>query len=294
MNSEIKTWKDKGHFFNYDGRRIFYCREGRGAPLLIVHGYPYSSFEWKAVWADLAKDHALVALDLLGMGFSDKPADHAYSFEEHAAIIDRLLDFLGIKNTHILAHDLGVSIVQELIARDLEQKNTFALNSVAFLNGGLFMDVYKPRPIQRLLSQSPTPVGKFISKRITKSMTDRSVRALFGPNTQPDAAFMEKQWEILNYNDGKSIAYLIGRLVFDKSKYQDRWISAMQKTAVPMCFINGQADPNSGIHMVERYKALIPNPKVYLLGAEIGHWPQVEDPQGVVDAYRRFQKESGI
>ncbi|WP_430412060.1 hypothetical protein [Kordia sp.] len=44
---------------------------------------------------------------------------------------------------------------------------------------------------------------------------------------------------ILNYKDGKSIAYLIARLVFEKLNHQERWIRAMQNTKVPMFFING-------------------------------------------------------
>lgn len=65
----------------------------------------------------------------------------------------------------------------------------------------------------------------------------------------------------------------------------------MQTTEVPMCFINGPFDPNSGIHMANRYKELIPNPNVKLLNKEIGHWPQLEDPEGVLTAYFQFRTE---
>jgi pimeloyl-ACP methyl ester carboxylesterase len=65
----------------------------------------------------------------------------------------------------------------------------------------------------------------------------------------------------------------------------------MQNTKVPMCFINGPFDPNSGIHMANRYKELIPNPNVKLLGQDIGHWPQIEDPNGVLLYYQEFRQE---
>ena len=52
----------------------------------------------------------------------------------------------------------------------------------------------------------------------------------------------------------------------------------MQNTKVIMCYINRQLDPNSGIHMANRYKELIPNPNVKLPGQDIGHWPQIEYP----------------
>lgn len=293
MHAEVQKWLDRGQFFDVRGNKIFYIQEGTGEPLLILHGYPYSSFEWASIWDELTKKYRVVIFDLLGMGFSDKPQNHSYSFQEHAEITNALSAFLKIDHVHILSHDLGVSIGQELIARnndaDTEGGNIFKIDSITFMNGGLFMDVYQPRLIQKLLSQSPTFVGKFISKNITKAMTNKSVKALFGPDTQPGEAFLDQQWEILNYKNGKSIAYLIGRLVFEKNKYQKRWIEAMQTTTIPMCLINGLFDPNSGAHMAKRYKELIPNPLIYTLNENIGHWPFLEDEKTVLTAYFDFR-----
>ena len=293
MHAEVQKWLDRGQFFDVRGNKIFYIQEGTGEPLLILHGYPYSSFEWASIWDELTKKYRVVIFDLLGMGFSDKPQNHSYSFQEHAEITNALSAFLKIDHVHILSHDLGVSIGQELIAQnndaDTEGGNIFKIDSITFMNGGLFMDVYQPRLIQKLLSQSPTFVGKFISKNITKAMTNKSVKALFGPDTQPSKAFLDQQWEILNYKNGKSIAYLIGRLVFEKNKYQKRWIEAMQTTTIPMCLINGLFDPNSGAHMAKRYKELIPNPLIYTLNENIGHWPFLEDEKTVLTAYFDFR-----
>jgi pimeloyl-ACP methyl ester carboxylesterase len=290
MNAEVNSWKEKGNYFTFKGNKIFYIMEGKGDNLLLLHGYPYSSFDWSPVWNGLVKAHTLIAPDFLGMGFSDKPQLHSYSYHEHSEIINQLLQHLRVTDIHILSHDLGVSVAQELILRNENKQNLFGINSIAFLNGGLFMDVYRPRLIQRLLSQSPKPVGKLLNKLITKKMISKSVKEVFGPYTKPDNDFLDNQWEILNYNDGKSITYLIGRLVFEKYKYQTEWITAMKNTLIPMCFINGPHDPNSGMHMADRYKELIPDPEVILLDKSIGHWPQWEDPNGVLSAYSDFRK----
>ena len=222
------------------------------------------------------------------MGFSDKPKNHKYSFEEFCDIVNALLKNLNINETHIFSHDLGVSVTQELIARNAEGKNSFKIKSSAFMNGSLFIDVYKPRLIQKLLSKSPTLIGKILSKIMSKSMVNKSVKSVFGPFTQPTEDFLDNQWEILNYNQGKNITYLIGRLVFEKYKYLNRWVNAMQTTTIPMCYICGPFDPNSGIHMAKRYEELIPNPKVYLMSENIGHWPQLEDQEKVLEIYLTF------
>ncbi len=158
MQKELADWKSKGNYFLFNKHKIFYIKEGSGPVLTIFHGYPYNSFDFEKVWSELIKKFTVIIPDMLGMGFSDKPQKHAYSFEEMAALYTALLSELRISETHILAHDLGNSVVQELLARNEENKNPFAIKSIAFLNGGLFSDVYKPRLIQLLLSKSPKPI----------------------------------------------------------------------------------------------------------------------------------------
>lgn len=292
VSSQLEQWKSKGNYFTYRNYSVFFNREGNGNCLLILHGYPYSSFDFKEVWPALTTKYHVIVPDMLGMGFSDKPTDYFYSFDDYADMYTALLQHVNISEVHILAHDLGNSIAQELIARDQERKNPFVIKSIAFLNGGLFADVYKPRLIQRVLSQSPKPIGKLLSKLMSKKSVDKATAEVFGAETKPSEELLRDFWDILNYNDGKSIAYLIGRLIFAKVKYQDRWISAMQKISTPMCFINGPSDPNSGIHMAKRYQELIPNSNVILLSKNIGHWPQLEAPEQVLSAYDKFATES--
>ena len=288
MNKEVENWKSGGKYFKFKDNNIFYNQAGEGEHLLIIHGYPYNTFEWKVTIEELSKKFKVTFFDLLGMGFSDKPENHKYSFEEYCDIVNVLLLNLKIQETHIFSHDLGVSVAQELIARNAESKNNFKIKSSAFMNGSLFIDVYKPRLIQKLLSKSPTVIGKTLSKIMTKTMVNKSVKSVFGPFTQPSDHFLNQQWEILNYKNGKDISYLIGRLVFDKYNYLNRWVNAMQNTTIPMCYICGQYDPNSGIHMAKRYEELIPNPKVYLMSENIGHWPQLEDQEKVLEIYLTF------
>lgn len=291
MNQEVKNWKDKGNFYQKGNYKTFYFQEGKGDNLLLLHGYPYNSFEWNEIIPELTKKYRLTVLDLLGLGFSDKPQNYKYTFESQCEIIDSLLTELGIHETHIFSHDLGVSVVQELLAREKESKNSFKILSSAFMNGGLFIDVYKPRFIQRLLSQTPSFIGKLLTRFISKKAIEKSVLEVFGPNTKPSQEFLDKQWEILNYNQGLQIAHLIGKMVFDKKYYQDRWIQAMQEASIALVYICGPADPNSGLHMAKRYQELIPNPNVILLSQNIGHWPQVEAPKEVLIAYDDFRSK---
>jgi pimeloyl-ACP methyl ester carboxylesterase len=287
MHPRLKEWKLKGQYTTFNNLKIFYRITGVGPALMIVHGYPYNGFDFEKIIDSLSTRFTVIIPDLPGMGFSDKPKNHPYSFNEFADLYTFLLQKLEVNEVHFLSHDLGNSIVQELLARDVAGAIPFKIKSVAFLNGGLFTDVYRPRKIQILLSKSPDFFGKVLSRILTKAVVMKSTSEVFGSN-KPSAALQDIFWDILNYNDGKAIAYLLGRLVFEKDVHQRKWINAMQQTSIPQCFINGPADPNSGIQMAKRYQELIPRGKVFILQESVGHWPQIEAPDETLHTFYLF------
>lgn len=288
MTTLLKNWLNKGSYFQYNHNKVFYIDEGEGDCLLIFHGYPYNSYDFKYLLPELTKRFRVIIPDLLGMGFSDKPPKYDYSFEDHVAMYRSLMKRLNINEVHILAHDLGNSVVQELLSQYEAGDHSLSIRSIAFLNGGLFTEVYRPRLIQVMLSQSPPFIGKLLSRLISRRSIVNATCSVFGKHTQPSPELLDEFWEILNYNNGKALAWKIGRLIFARDQHQPRWIKAMQQTSIPMCFINGPADPNSGMHMAKRYGELIPNADVRLLSEGIGHWPQIEAAGEVGRSYGEF------
>ncbi|WP_167473427.1 alpha/beta fold hydrolase [Nocardia arthritidis] len=289
------NWRSRGRFFEFSGHEVFYIDEGsvldgRSAPaLLLIHGYPFSSWDWASIWSHLTKHFRVIAPDMLGMGFSAKPVHYRYSVAAHADMHVALLRELGIGTCHIIAHDIGVSVAQELLARAIEDEEAPKLASITFLNGGLFHEVYRPRLVQRLLSDTVagSVVGRF-PFLMPDRLVDIALAEMFGPETKPSRRLLSQWHEILAYNHGKRVTHLVGRFLHDRRIGRDRWVAAMQDTAVPLRFIDGPRDPNSGAHMAVRYRELIPNPDVVMLGDNIGHWPQIEDPAGVVRHFDEF------
>jgi pimeloyl-ACP methyl ester carboxylesterase len=91
--------------------------EGSGPTLLLIHGYPFNSWDWAPIRDRLTERFTLVAPDMLGMGFSDMPTKYEYTVHDHADMHEALLAHLGHGSAHILAHDLGDSVGQEMLAR---------------------------------------------------------------------------------------------------------------------------------------------------------------------------------
>jgi pimeloyl-ACP methyl ester carboxylesterase len=90
-----------------DGLTLAYREMGSGSPVLLLHGWPTSSFLWRDVMVPIARRNRVIALDLPGFGASDKPLGRQYSFEFFADSIDGLLASLEIERTAIGVHDLG-------------------------------------------------------------------------------------------------------------------------------------------------------------------------------------------
>ena len=74
----LEKWKSKGQFLNFIGHEIFWKQVGSESNpvLVLIHGFPTSSWDWHHLWDDLARDFRVVTLDMLGFGLSDKPRDH--------------------------------------------------------------------------------------------------------------------------------------------------------------------------------------------------------------------------
>ena len=249
--------------------------------LLLVHGYPTSSWDWAPMWPALTARYDVIALDMLGFGESAKPRGHRYSLFEQTDLHTALLAKLGIQHFHVLAHDYGVTVGQELLARDAP------IDSIAFLNGALFPETHHPRLIQRLLA---SPLGPLVARVTNERAFSRSFAALFAkPPTRDE---LHAFWLLAAKNDGmRALAGLIGYMA-ERRANRERWVGALLRATLPLTVINGSLDPVSGEHMVARLLELRPSTNVVRL-PQLGHYPHVEAPEAVLSAYAAFRATVG-
>jgi pimeloyl-ACP methyl ester carboxylesterase len=270
MSPSLLAWQQEGHYFSWLGHRIFYRMTGSGRPLLLIHGYPVSSYDWHKVWPKLAAHFTLIAPDMLGLGFSDKPRQYAYTIENHAQMHKALLAHLGISKCAVVAYDLGVSVAQEMLAA--RPKSLPEIMDITFLNGGICPEAYRPRWIQKLLAST---FGDWLGPRIPKPIFNKTLRKLFGTSTQPSAELLADFWDLYSHAEGRFINHLVGRFWQDRLAQRDRLVGATTSAQIPMRLINGAADPNSGWHMAMAFHQIMPSVQVIKLDG-IGHWPQIE------------------
>lgn len=270
---------------DFRGHTIRYWVAGAedAEPLLLIHGFPTASWDWHYLWAPLAERYRVIACDMLGFGYSAKPRGHDYSLLEQADLQQALLAHLGEQRPlHVLAHDYGDSVAQEMIAR--HQEGRVKLASCVFLNGGLFPETHHPVRVQKLLLG---PLGPLVGRLFSRRKLAQSFARIFGPRSQASDAELDALWQLVKYNNGPAVMHRLIRYMPERRQQRERWVTAMQATAVPMRVIDGAFDPISGAHMVARYRELIADADTVLLD-DIGHYPQLEAPQQVLEHYLQF------
>ncbi|MFQ3264014.1 MAG: pimeloyl-ACP methyl ester carboxylesterase [Polaribacter sp.] len=282
-----KQWQSRGKLEAVLGHSIFVLDEGDSSlpTIVLLHGFPTSSWDWQPIWSELAKNYRLIALDMLGFGFSDKPNSRTYTIHGQADIVEALVKTKGLTNFHVLAHDYGDTVAQELLARQLEGAGSGTWLSCCLLNGGLFPETHRALLTQKLLL---SPLGKFLNRLTGYSKFSKNFSSVFGPQSKPSEQDLENFWWLINVNNGKHIFHNLITYMRDRIEHRERWVSALQKSTIPLAVINGSVDPVSGAHMVARYKELHCRLDYLAQLSVIGHYPQVEAPKEVYSHYQHF------
>lgn len=289
----LNSWIKEAKLLTLNDRRIAGWKTHTPDPtkpwLLLIHGFPTSSWDWTPVWAALEQHFNLAAIDMLGFGLSDKPENINYQISAQADLQEQFLNYHGIHEAHLLAHDYGDTVAQELLARQNEDQSSFTIRSVCLLNGGLFPEQHRARLIQKL---ALTPIGPLLGMVMSRTTLRKNFDQIFGPNTKASDLEIDGHWQLLNHNGGRNIFHKLLQYIPERREHRERWVSALQNTTVPLRLINGGADPISGAHLYHYYKSMIESADAVLF-EDIGHYPQTEAPQRVVNAFFEFHRSIG-
>jgi pimeloyl-ACP methyl ester carboxylesterase len=284
-SQRLTDWINGGEMRRLAGHRIFVRTTAAPGkpPLLLIHGYPTASYDWIRVWSRLAERYSLYALDMLGFGSSEKPRRSSYPIALQADICQALLDDAGVARAHVLAHDYGDTVAQELLARECEGRVQLA--SMVFLNGGLFPESHRPRPIQTLLAKPL--LGPLLARAMSYPKFEATMLSISGrqPPTRDELADL---WSLIEREDGRRALARLINYMEQRRRNRPRWVGALVESTVPRRLICGAADPVSGAHLAQRYRELVPNPDVVVLEG-VGHYPHLEEHDRVVDEYLRFR-----
>ena len=143
----------KSNYITVHGSQMHYIDEGKGDPILFLHGNPTSSYLWRNIIPYVTDKARAIAVDLIGMGKSNKP-DIDYRFFDHAKYVEGFIETLGLKNITLVIHDWGSALGFYYAMRD--ESN---IKGIAFMEAILMPTSWEafPEPVRELFQGFRTP-----------------------------------------------------------------------------------------------------------------------------------------
>jgi pimeloyl-ACP methyl ester carboxylesterase len=256
-------------------------RDGRGPLLLFLHGFPSSSYDWRAL-LERDTEHAALAPDFLGFGLSEKPRDHEYTLHWQADLVDELVRRQGASPVFIIAHDMGTSVATELMARDLEGSLDMEVTGALLLNGSMVQNAASPTLGQRLLRSA---VGPLFSRLSSERFFRQQFGAIFSPAHPLTDDEAEDQWALICAGGGRTLNHKTIRYMEERFRHAERWHGALRDWPKPLALAWGMLDPVATERVLEAVVELSPAASVARF-EDLGHYPQIEDPRRVADVLR--------
>lgn len=290
---ELRTWKERGGEFWHSNRRVFVLdqpatAERPGAtPILVLHGFPSSSFDWHQTLPTLAGARRVVLLDFPGFGFSAKPASYSYSLFEQADVAVEVVRRLGITRVHLVAHDMGTSVACELLARRAEARLDLELASVLLTNGSLYIEMARLTPSQKLLLSPLGPIfARLSTYRSFRWQMSRIVARLLAESE------VRAMWQQLNFEQGRLRLPRSIRYVHERRRFAERWLGAWRgNREIPAHVVWGTEDPVAVLAIGERAAREAPGARLERLEG-VGHFPMLEAPAEMAAAVDRWVEEA--
>jgi pimeloyl-ACP methyl ester carboxylesterase len=115
--AEIRRERPAAAFIAVDGHQIYVEQQGNGDPVVLLHGFGESSYTWRLVAPELARSFRVVAFDLYGFGWTERPRDAAsYTTEGQERLVLGVLAALGIRRAQFVGHSYGGALTLHLAA----------------------------------------------------------------------------------------------------------------------------------------------------------------------------------
>lgn len=257
--------------------------EGVGPTIVLLHGYPSSSYDFRGLLPHLA-DRPWLTMDFLGFGLSEKPRPHGYSLLEQADVVQQVVAETTTGPVVVIAHDMGTSVTTELLARDLDGQLPFELQRAVLTNGSVILERASLRPIQQVLRG---PLGPLAARLVNRVGFQRGFAKLFSDQHPLSDDEAKAQWALLAYHGGHRILHLLISYLDERERHASRWHGAVRDWPKPLGFLWASDDPVATTNVLAGLCELRPDaPVVELPG--IGHYPQLEDPSAFTEGALRL------
>ncbi len=261
--------------------RLYVEEQGKGAPVLLIHGFGASTYTWRHVAPELAKTHRVIAVDLKGFGQSDKPFDSRYSVFDQAELLAQLIVDKDLRNLTLVGHSFGggIALLLALEANErLEGRITklVLLDSIAYSqNIPVFFRLLDVPLVSRLgVSMIPPSVQTRVALRIA-----------YFDDSKIDQDEVDAYAAPLRTAAGKhAIIYSARQIVPDGlAEISERYKTIELPTLILWCDHDRIVPLEVGLKL----RRTLPNSTLRLV-EDCGHMPQEEQPESTLKLLQGF------
>lgn len=269
------------------GHRRAYRRAGSGPVVLLIHGIGDNSATWSDIMVDLARDHEVIAPDLLGHGQSDKPRGD-YSIGGFANAMRDLLSVLGVERATVVGHSMGAGVAMQFAYQYPERCERLVLVGA----GGVSRSV---TPVLRVASLpgSSIVIGAMESERI-RHLVRTGVKALraSGLALGLDAPELLRVIEDLPNLEARTAFVRTLRSVVDLRGQVVTMLDRCYLAAgMPTQLVWGTRDSIVPSHHALIAHAAMPGSRLELFEGA-GHFPFRSDPARFLEVVRTFMRQT--
>ena len=284
--STLKDWVDQGRFIEVNGNNIFIVTAGKaekeGHGVLIVHGFPGSSWDWSGVVPIVAKRTKVVVPDMLGFGRSDKPQtgtfeDH-YSLFKQADLYEAVAKEEGLTEVMLVIHDMGQSVGSELMKRQQEGTLPFHIRHAIVFNGSTLINLVHLAPMQTEALDAPDDLGPDQSKEhVMEGLNDS-----FGKVHPASEQTLSNMADQILFNNGDRVFNRQIRYMEQREENLQRWQMGIVNFNGPVSMFWGKLDPISVVKMADAWKDMQPKIELHKW-PDVAHWPMIDVPDRVAN-----------
>ncbi len=285
----VAAWERRGSYRTLVGLETFTIDVAPTGPetlepLVIVHGFPSSSFDFHHVVDTLAEHRRVLLFDMIGYGLSAKP-DRAYSVDLQADVAQAFVADAGVSTMALLTHDLGDTVGGELLARQSEGRWPVEITRRVITNGSIYIEMAHLSPGQELLLSLPDERLPDTTGIDGPSM-QASLAATFSARSRVEESDLAGEWELISHDAGHLLLPRTIRYIEERRKNQARFTGAIETHPSPLAIVWGTEDPIAVAAMATRLYDVRPDATLTWL-QDVGHYPMLESPAVFVDAVAR-------
>jgi haloalkane dehalogenase len=262
--------------------RLHYVDEGKGDPVVLVHGTPTWSFEWRHVIRGLSPTHRVIAPDHLGFGLSERPRRGPYDPEWHAENFAEFIDRLRLREFTLVVHDYGGPIAMPVALRGPQfVTRLVVVNSWMWSFAG-------DRDMVRKARIAGSAVGRFLYRWANLSLRTIMPSA-YGDKKKLTPAIHRQYLDRFPDRESRGLVLwpLARDLLGSSAFYDSLWRDRDRLADRPALIIWGMKDTAFRPNQLARWREVLPSARVVEI-ADAGHWPHEEEPGRVVAALREF------